>query len=98
MGPAKKKAPLFNKLANSKDSGAGYDLVGNIVVGLGLVWIVRYFFPGVPKAWYAAGVVLGAVSGFYQLFKAQGRPTHKEPYATEHEKHEHDPRPPDQLP
>jgi hypothetical protein len=69
-GPGK-KPPLFNKLANSRDSGAGYDLVGNIVVGLGLVWLLRHFWPGIPKTAYAFGVILGAVSGFYQLFKAQ---------------------------
>lgn len=68
-----KKPELFNKLQNSRDSGAGYDLVGNIVVGLGLVWIARKIWPGISVKAYGFGVVLGAVSGFYQLFKMQQR-------------------------
>ena len=69
-----KKPELFNKLQNSRDSGAGYDLVANIVVGLGLVWIVRWIWPDISAKAYGFGVVLGAVSGFYQLFKLQARP------------------------
>lgn len=68
-----KKPELFNKLQNSRDSGAGYDLVGNIVVGLGLVWIVRKVWPDISVKAYGFGVVLGAISGFYQLFKMQQR-------------------------
>jgi F0F1-type ATP synthase assembly protein I len=76
------QAPIFNKLKNSRDSGAGYDLVANILVGLGLVWVARYFWPGLPKSLYGLGVVLGAISGFYQLFKSQpkaGPPKHLAP-------------------
>ena len=74
-----KKPELFNKLQNSRDSGAGYDLVGNIVVGLGMVWIVRKIWPELNVKWYGAGVVLGAVSGFYQLFKMQQSADKKAP-------------------
>ena len=73
MEAPKKKPPIFDKLAGSKDSGAGYDLVGNIVVGLGLVWIVRKIWPSISVKAYGFGVVLGAISGFYQLFKMQQR-------------------------
>ena len=73
MSPAPKKPPLFDKLANNQESSAGYDLVGNMVIGLGLVWVARYFWPSLPKASYGAGVVLGAISGFYQLFKSQSK-------------------------
>jgi F0F1-type ATP synthase assembly protein I len=73
VSPAPKKPPIFDKLAGAQDSGAGYDLVGNIVVGLGLVWVLRHFWPEIPKAWYGAGVVLGAISGFFQLFKSQSK-------------------------
>jgi hypothetical protein len=71
------KPELFNKLKNSGDSGAGYDLVGNIVVGLGLVWIARKIWPELSVKAYGFGVVLGAVSGFYQLFKSQQRESQK---------------------
>ena len=71
------KPELFNKLKNSRESGAGYDLVGNIVVGLGLVWIARKIWPELSVKAYGFGVVLGAVSGFYQLFKAQQRDSAK---------------------
>ena len=94
MSPAPKKPPLFNKLENAQGSSAGYDLVGNIVIGLGLVWVARSFWPGLPKASYGAGVILGAISGFYQLFKTQSREARKAASA----KKEHDARPPDQLP
>ena len=70
-----KKPEIFDKLKNSRDSGAGYDLVGNIVVGLGLVWVLRYFWPSISVKAYGFGVVLGAISGFYQLFKDQERET-----------------------
>ena len=66
-----KKPELFNKLKNSRDSGAGYDLVANIIVGLGIVWVVRYFWPELPRSVYGFGVVFGAISGFYQLFRSQ---------------------------
>ena len=64
-----RKPGVFSRLEAAKGSSAGYDLVANILVGLGLVWVARHFWPAIPKAWYAAGVVLGAASGFYHLFK-----------------------------
>ena len=83
MGAAPKKPELFNKLADSQNSGAGYDLVGNILVGLGLVWVARWFWPSLPRSSYAVGVVIGAISGFYQLFKTQGRARNKPKTAAE---------------
>ncbi len=91
--PAPKKPALFNKLSNSRDSGAGYDLVGNILVGLGLVWVARYFWPNLPRKAYGVGVVIGAISGFYQLFKAQAKVPSKPPRSGND-----DAQPPLQLP
>lgn len=51
----------------------GYDLAANVLVGFGLGWLAQHFFPGIKPWGLALGIVLGAVSGFYQLFKAQGR-------------------------
>lgn len=91
MKPGSGKPSAFSKLEAAKGSGAGYDLVANILVGLGIVWLVRRFWPELPKAWYAAGVVLGAASGFYHLFKAQSLPRKKGPG-------QGDAQPPAQLP
>ena len=91
-----KKPPLFNKLQNAQDSGAGYDLVGNIVVGLFLVWVLRHFWPEIPKAAYGGGVVLGAISGFYQLFKSQPQAAKKP--AKKPDPTDPDAKPPVQLP
>jgi hypothetical protein len=57
-------------------------------VGLGLVWLARWIWPSLPKASYGAGVVLGAISGFYQLFKTQSKQKAKD----------RDPKPPQQHP
>ncbi len=95
MGQAPKKPELFNKLANAKDSGAGYDLVANIVVGLGVIWVARWIWPSLPKSAYGFGVVLGAISGFYQLFKSQSKPHTAVP---PDKKKKDDAQPPVQLP
>ncbi len=79
-----RKSGLFTKVEHSSGAGAGYDLVGNILVGLGLVYVARHFWPAIPVKAYGFGVVLGAISGFYQLFKAQS-PKAKRLKATENE-------------
>ena len=53
--------------------GAHYDLAANVLVGLALGWGAQKLWPGLKPWGYAGGIVLGSISGFYQLFKAQQR-------------------------
>ena len=79
----KKEAPLRESLASamaktkaqtgrSAEAGAGIDLAANVFVGLALGWLAQKFVPGLKPWGYVGGLVLGAVSGFYQLFKRFG--------------------------
>jgi F0F1-type ATP synthase assembly protein I len=47
-------------------------LAGNVIVGVGLGWLSQHFFPSIAPWGYACGVILGAVSGFWQVLKANG--------------------------
>lgn len=60
---------------SNRDAGTGYDLVANIIVGLGLGWLAQWFWPAVRPWGYGAGIILGTFSGFYQIFKRQQRAT-----------------------
>ena len=53
--------------------GSQYDLAANVLVGLALGWGAQKLWPGLKPWGYAGGIVLGTVSGFYQMFKAQQR-------------------------
>ena len=53
--------------------GSQYDLAANVLVGLALGWGAQKLWPGIKPWGYAGGIVLGAASGFYQMFKAQQR-------------------------
>jgi F0F1-type ATP synthase assembly protein I len=65
---------------SNREAGAGYDLAANIFVGLGLGWGAQKLWPGITPWGYAAGIILGTASGFYQLFKTQnGPPSQKKP-------------------
>lgn len=50
----------------------GSEIAGNVIAGLGLGWLLEYFFPGVHPWGLAGGIVLGSVSGFYHLLKREG--------------------------
>lgn len=65
---------VWERVNVGSEASAGYDLAGNIIVGLGLGWLAQHFFPGLKPWGYAGGILLGSVSGFYQLFKLQGKP------------------------
>lgn len=72
--PGKRRdSTLWTRLPQGSEASAGYDLAGNILVGLGLGWLAQHFFPGLKPWGFVAGIVLGSVSGFYQLFRQQGR-------------------------
>jgi len=55
------------------EAAAGYDLLANVLVGLGLGWLAQHFLPGIKPWGYVGGILLGSLSGFYQLFKTQNR-------------------------
>jgi hypothetical protein len=81
---AKAGGRIWDRASMGREASAGYDLVGNIVFCLFLAWALkRWAWPAMPKLGYGIAVILGAASGFYQLFKSQSRPAKKE----------HDPKP-----
>jgi F0F1-type ATP synthase assembly protein I len=47
-------------------------LAGNVIVGVGLGWVAQYFFPQIAPWGYGVGVILGAISGFWQILKSEG--------------------------
>jgi hypothetical protein len=76
-GPAPKKKPagVWDRAAAGREASAGYDLAANIIVCLFFAWAIkRWLWPEMPKLGYGIAVVLGAISGFYQLFKTQSPP------------------------
>jgi F0F1-type ATP synthase assembly protein I len=72
--PVRRPGALWQRTAAGKEASAGYDLAGNILVGLGLGWVAQHYFPGLSPWGYGVGIVLGSISGFYQLFRTQQRP------------------------
>lgn len=70
-----RRRPTVWSRVNQGDGGsAGYDLAACVLVGWGLGWASQRFC-GVPEPWgLLGGLLLGSVSGFYQLFKAQSAP------------------------
>jgi len=74
-GPPKdpgKPGKIWQRVRPNQAS-VGYDLVANIILGFGLGWGAQWLWPGIKPWGYFFGVLLGAVSGFYQLFKLQNR-------------------------
>lgn len=60
------------------------NLAANVVAGVGLGWLAQYFYPGIAPWGLAGGVVLGFISGLWQILKAEGalkkyRPKDDEP-------------------
>jgi F0F1-type ATP synthase assembly protein I len=49
----------------------GQDMAANVLVGVGLGWLAEKAWPGIHPYGLAGGVVLGTVSGFYQLVKRE---------------------------
>ena len=75
---SKRPGGVWDRAAMGREASAGYDLAANIIVCLFLAWALkRWFWPEMPKWGYGVAVVLGAISGFYQLFKSQS-PTKKD--------------------
>ncbi len=70
--PPKRPAPVPN-LRPDSGGASGYDLAANVLVGFGLGWLLQRHFSGLKPWGVVGGIVLGAVSGFYQLFKTSGR-------------------------
>jgi hypothetical protein len=73
--PKRKPGGVWDRAAMGREASAGYDLAANIFVCLFLAWALkRWFWPEMPKLGYAIAIILGSISGFYQLFKSQSRP------------------------
>ena len=72
--PGQRRSGWAEKASAPAEAAAGYDLAANILVGLGLGWVVQRFFPGLKPWGYVGGLLLGAASGFYQLFTRYSRP------------------------
>jgi F0F1-type ATP synthase assembly protein I len=70
----KRIGSVWQRASSGREASAGYDIAANILVGLGLGWLLQRFFPGLKPWGYAGGIILGAISGFYQLFKTQQPP------------------------
>lgn len=78
----KRPGGVWDRAAMGREASAGYDLAANIFVCLGLAWLIkRWLWPEMPKLGYGIAVILGAISGFYQLFKSQSRPKAKDDVA-----------------
>jgi F0F1-type ATP synthase assembly protein I len=73
QGPAPRRPGQAWQRVSSREAGAGYDLAANIFVGLALGWGAQKLWPGLTPWGYAGGILLGSLSGFYQLFKSQNR-------------------------
>lgn len=86
--PKRRPAVLWNRVAMGREASAGYDLAANIIFGLGLGWIAQRFFPQIKPWGYGVGILLGSISGFYQLFKQQGRPPQPKGPAVDEPDHE----------
>ncbi len=86
MSAPDKKRPstVWTRAGVGREASAGYDLAANILVGLGLGWLAQRWFPGLKPWGYFFGIVLGAVSGFYQLFKNQSKPAAKKDGEQDH--------------
>ena len=52
-------------------SSAGTDLAANVVLCAGLGWLAEKKWPQIQPWGIVGGVLLGAFSGFYQLFKRE---------------------------
>lgn len=72
--PDKRPSSIWTRAQAGREAAAGYDLAANVMVGLGLGWLAQRFWPGLHPWGYVGGLLLGAASGFYQLFKQHGRP------------------------
>lgn len=51
----------------------GQDMAANVLVGVGLGWLAEKAWPGINPYGLAGGVLLGTVSGFYQLVKRESQ-------------------------
>ncbi len=71
---APRRPTVWDRMARDKGASGGYDLAANVLVGWLMGWAAQRYL-GAPSPWgLAGGVVLGSVSGFYQLFKTQSAP------------------------
>lgn len=64
-----------------KQLGAtGQDMAANVIVGLALGYGAQWLFPGIKPWGLVGGLLFGAVSGFFQLFRREAmlRKQHEE--------------------
>lgn len=69
--PFKPKNLMQKARLASGEGSAGTDMVANTLVGLFLGWLVQSAWPVLEPWGMVGGVVLGTISGFYQLFKGE---------------------------
>jgi F0F1-type ATP synthase assembly protein I len=55
------------------DSNLGQVMAASVLVGFGLGWLAEKKWPQISPWGIAAGVLLGAASGFWELFKINAR-------------------------
>ena len=79
-GPDKKKKkthPMVMVAGSAEGSEAGGLIIGNLVVGLLIGYGIEWVWPQ-SKPWgMVAGLLLGIVSGFYQVFKREAQITRR---------------------
>jgi F0F1-type ATP synthase assembly protein I len=71
-GPKQDPLNKGAKEPNALSGVGGNVLAANVVVGVGLGWVAQHFFPAITPWGYGGGVILGTVSGFWQILKAEG--------------------------
>ena len=71
VGPLKPGRLVEKARLASTEGGAGTDLAANVFVGVFLGWLAQKAWPEIDPYGMAGGVVLGSISGFYQLFKRE---------------------------
>jgi F0F1-type ATP synthase assembly protein I len=57
----------------------GQEMAANVIVGLALGWGAEKLWPSIKPWGMACGLILGTVSGFYQLFKLESLRKKKPP-------------------
>ena len=57
----------------SSGDGIGQAMAASVVTGLGLGYAAQYFFPSIKPWGLVSGLLLGAASGFWEMFKLNQR-------------------------
>jgi F0F1-type ATP synthase assembly protein I len=55
----------------SAGDGIGQIMGASVFVGVGLGWLLEKLFPSISPWGIAGGVLLGAATGFWEMFRAE---------------------------